>query len=307
MKPTKQLPKIIVIVGPTSTGKSDFGVVLARKFNGEIISADSRQVYKGMDIGTGKITKKETQDVKHYALDVVSPRSSFNVSKFKKLADKYIKEILKKDKLPLLVGGTGFWIDAVALNQEMPDVKANPKLRAKLNKLSAEKLFTMLQKLDPKRAQSIDRMNKRRVVRAIEIAKATKRSSTEFALQAKPIYQTLYIGLDITDKQLHDKIEKRLDKRLKQGMVAEVKKLRSQGVTWKKLESFGLEYRFVSRFLRGEITREQMHNELLTAIWQYAKRQRTWFKRNKDILWLDPSKKQSLNKGIALVKEYLKD
>ena len=300
-----QLPKIIAVVGPTATGKSDLGVVLARKFNGEIISADSRQVYKGMNIGTGKITKREMRGVPHHLLDVASAKSgNYNVNKFKKAAEKTISAILNRGKLPILVGGTGFWIEAVAKNQEFHDVRPNPILRTKLEKVSVPKLFAMLKKIDPKRAASIDPNNKRRIIRAIEIAKELKRSSTELPTP-QPKYQTLFIGLDMSDEQLRKKINERLDKRLKGGMVKEIKKLRRQGVSWKKLDDFGLEYRFVAAYLQRKINPKEMREQLATAIWQYAKRQRTWFKRNEKINWFDPTKKQFLTKGIALVKKYL--
>ncbi len=303
--PAKKLPKIIVVVGPTATGKSDFAVFLARKFNGEIISADSRQVYKGMDLGTGKITKKEMLKVPHHLLDVASPNTLYNVTKFKRTADRIIRDILKRGKVPFLVGGTGFWIDAVAFNQTFPEVKPDLALRARLDKLNAEKLFEVLKKIDPKRAATIDRNNKRRVIRAIEVVKLSKQSSTELT-NTEPNYKTLFLGLDLPDEILWDKIKKRLDKRFKKGMVAEVKKLRQQKVSWKRLNDFGLEYRHVAEFLQGTTSKETMNEQLFYAVKKYAKRQRTWFKRNQDITWLDPSKKLSQKKAEKTIKEFLK-
>ena len=175
-------PKVLIILGPTATGKSDVAVDIAKKFsayggsaagrNGaEIISADSRQVYKGMDLGSGKITKKEMRGIPHYLLDVVKPNTIFSVSKYKQLAEKAIKKIIAKNKLPIIVGGTGFYIDSISKNIELPEVKPNKKLRKRLEKKSAEELFTMLKKLSPTRAKNIDRYNKVRLIRAIEIAK----------------------------------------------------------------------------------------------------------------------------------------
>ena len=163
--------KVIVILGPTSSGKSDLAIKLARKYNGEIISADSRQIYRGMDIGTGKISKAQQKSVKHWMIDIVSPKNDYNVSKFKKDAEKIIKNILKRGKLPIICGGTGFWIKAIVDNVDFPKVKPNKELRKKLEKISTEKLFKTLQKLDPERAKNIDAKNKVRLVRAIEIAK----------------------------------------------------------------------------------------------------------------------------------------
>ncbi len=297
-------PKIIAVVGPTATGKSGLAVLLARKYKGEIISADSRQIYKGMSIGTGKISTKEMRGVPHHLLDIASPKNVFNVTRFKKLAEKEISKIIKRGKTPFLVGGTGFWIDSVAFNQNFPEVQPNKALRKKLEQLGAEKVFAVLQKIDPKRAAGIDRYNKRRVIRAIEVAKYLKQSSTALA-DAEPIYQTLFIGLDMPNDQLDKKISARLDQRLKQGMIAEVKRLRSQGVSWKRLDDFGLEYRYASRHIQGELTKNEMREQLLVAIRQYAKRQRTWFKRNKNIVWLDPNKKSSPKAAYAAIDSFL--
>ncbi len=304
---SQQLPKILAIVGPTATGKSDLAVFLAKKFKGEVISADSRQVYKGMDLGSGKITKKEMQGVKHHLLDVADPKiASYNVTKFKKASEKAISEILKKGKVPIICGGTGFWIDALCQNQSFSEVAPNKALRLKLSQQSTEKLFVMLSKLDPKRAKNIDPKNKRRLIRALEIIKATKKSAYS-NLQNPPKYQTLYIGLDMPTEKLMQKISKRLDLRLKKGMIAEVKRLHKNGVSWKTLENFGLEYRFVAESLQGKISKEQMKELLLIAVKKYAKRQRTWFKRNKEINWLDPNKKSSFLKAALKTKNFLKE
>ena len=314
--------KIIAVVGPTSSGKSDLAVAIAKKFNGEIISADSRQVYKGMNIGTGKITKKEMRGVPHHLLDIISPkRKDFSIAQFKKLADKKIKEITKRGHLPILVGGTGFWIDTVAFNKEFPEVPQNWKLRKKLEKMPTEKIFALLLKLDPERAKNIDKKNPRRLIRAVEIAefikKNTKKSksitvqnnSNPFAaaLASKDLpYKTLFVGLDMPDKILYEKIHKRLVKRIKQGMTKEVQRLRKNGVSWKRLDDFGLEYRFLSRMLRGGITKNEMIEQLNMSIKHYAKRQRTWFKRNKDINWLNAAnKKTALRQSFALVKKFV--
>ncbi|GAC1413342.1 MAG: tRNA (adenosine(37)-N6)-dimethylallyltransferase MiaA [Candidatus Doudnabacteria bacterium] len=310
MKP-KLLPKIIAIVGPTATGKSDLAVFLAKKFNGEIISADSRQVYKGMDLGTGKITKKEMLGIKHYLLDVADPKNNiYNATKFKTEADKRIKEILKKGKLPIIAGGTGFWIDALVNNQSFPDVPPNPALRKSLDKHSEEKLLSMLRKLNPQRAANIDPKNKRRVIRAIEVAKGLKSKKiiiTNYGdvSTPQPKYQTLYIGLDLPNPMLTEKISKRLDQRLRQGMINEVAELHQNGVSWKKLYDFGLEYRYVSDFLQEKITSEEMRKLLLTEIRNYAKRQRTWFKRNDKIIWLDPSQKSAKKAAYAALDRFV--
>lgn len=276
-------PKIIVILGPTSSGKSDIAVSIAKKSNGEIISADSRQVYKGMDLGTGKITKKEMLGIPHHLLDVANPKTIFSVEKYKKLAEKKIEEILKKNKTPIICGGTGFYIDSIVKNILLPQVKPNKKLRKELEKKSAEQLFKILQKLSPSRAQNIDSKNKVRLVRAIEIAKALGKVPEVKELPSK--YEFILIGIDLPDEILKERIKIRLQKRLKAGMLKEVQNLNKNGVSWKRLESFGLEYRNCALFLQNKITKEQMIKNIEKESFQYVKRQRTWFKREKKIKW----------------------
>lgn len=281
--------KIIVILGPTSSGKSALAIRLARQFNGEIISADSRQIYRGMDIGTGKVTKAEQKLAKHWLLDIASPATDYNVAKFKKTADKIIADILRRGKLPILCGGTGFWIKAIVDNVIFPEVKPNKTLRNKLNKRSAAALFKMLKKLDPRRAKSIDRHNKVRLIRAIEICRAIG-SVPQYKPQTAK-YDFLQIGLVIPKKKLQQNIGKRLKKRFAQGMIAEVKKLHQQGVSWKHLEMFGLEYKWIALYFQKKISAMEMQEKLLQEIKNYAKRQMTWFKKDKRIVWLKNYKK----------------
>jgi len=280
-------PKIIVILGPTATGKSDIAVTIAKKFNGEIVSADSRQVYKGMDLGSGKITKKEMASVPHHLLDVVNPKTFFSVVKYKELAEKAIEKIVSKNKIPIICGGTGFYIDSIVKNISLPEVKLNKKLRQKLEKYSAEKLFDMLKKLSPSRAKNIDNHNKVRLIRAIEIAKALGNVPGVKNGQSK--YDFIFIGLDTDDSILKKRISIRLFARIRAGMINEIRKLHEQGVSWKRLESFGLEYRQTALFLQKKISKDQMIENLKTEIWHFVKRQRTWFKRNKNIKWFTPT------------------
>lgn len=276
-------PKVVVILGPTATGKSDFAVEIAKKINGEIISADSRQVYVGLDIGSGKITKKEMKGVPHHLLDVANPKKVLSVAEYKKLADKKIEEIISRGKIPIIVGGTGFYIDAVINDSQLPEVKPNKNLRKELEKLNSEKLFKKLQKLDPRRAKEIDAKNPVRLIRAIEIAKELGKVPK---LKTNPKYNTINIGLDFPDDELKERIEKRLISRFKNGMLDEAKKLHKEGVSWKRMEELGLEYRYMAKFLQGKITEKEMVEKLNSEIWKYAKRQRTWFKRDKNIIWI---------------------
>ncbi|MFA7193934.1 MAG: tRNA (adenosine(37)-N6)-dimethylallyltransferase MiaA [Candidatus Paceibacterota bacterium] len=278
-----KLPKIIVIVGPTASGKSDLAVKVAKEKNGEVISADSRQVYKGLDIGSGKITKREMRGVPHFLLDVANPKKVFTVADFKRIGQKAISDILSRGKTPIIVGGTGFYIDALVYDIDIPEVPPNKILREKLEKKSTEQLFKQLQKLDPERSEEIDSKNKVRLVRAIEVVKALGKVPKT---KKKNQFDVEWIGIDWPDEILKERIHTRLLKRIKSGMIKEAENLHAQGLSYKRMESLGLEYRYMARFLKGEISREEMIAELEIKIRQYTKRQRTWFKRNKDIKWI---------------------
>jgi tRNA dimethylallyltransferase len=277
------MKKILVIVGPTATGKSDLAVQMAKKINGEIISADSRQVYKGLDIGTGKIKESEMQGIKHYLLDVADPKKQFSVVKYVELAEKAIEEIFSKNKLPIIVGGTGFYIQALVDGIILPDVSPNKDLRKELNKKTSEELFEMLKKLDLQRAEKIDPKNSRRLIRAIEIASALGKVPAIKKSQKK--YEVEFIGLTASPENLKERIKNRLDKRIEEGMIDEVKDLHTRGLSWKRMNELGLEYRYIAQFLQGKMTEAQMKEKLATEIWRYAKRQITWFKNDKRIDW----------------------
>lgn len=272
--------KVLVIVGPTASGKSDLAVRLAKKFNGEIISADSRQVYKGLDVGTGKITKKDTDGIPHHLLDIADPKKQFTVSQYKELGLKTIENIVNKGKLPIVAGGTGLYIDALAGTINFPNVPPNKKLRQKLAKKSALELFKMLQEKDVERATTIDRNNKIRLIRALEIVEAIGKVPPLGNLVSK--YKFVYIGLKPND--LDGRIRKRLLVRL-ESMIREGRKLHSQGLTYKRMHELGLEYRYIAMYLRGKLNKVDMFNKLYKEIRQYSKRQMTWFMRNKKIKW----------------------
>ncbi|MCE9585206.1 tRNA (adenosine(37)-N6)-dimethylallyltransferase MiaA [Candidatus Nomurabacteria bacterium] len=280
------MDKVFVIVGPTASGKSNFAVDIALQNKGEIISADSRQVYKGLDIGSGKITKKEMRGVPHHLLDIANPKNSkFTVVDYKKLADKKIKEILDRGNLPIICGGTGFYIDAVVNRIILPEVPPNEKLRKILNKKSEIELLKILKSLDKNRAKNIDAKNKVRLIRAIEIAKAL--GKVPKIKQVPPVYEFIKIGLSVPKEILTEKIHTRLLARIKKGMLNEAEKLHKQGLSWKRMEELGLEYKFMALYLQGKITKQEMITQLETAIIQYSKRQITWFKRDKNIKWID--------------------
>ncbi|OHB10150.1 MAG: tRNA (adenosine(37)-N6)-dimethylallyltransferase MiaA [Candidatus Zambryskibacteria bacterium RIFCSPLOWO2_12_FULL_45_14] len=278
--------KVLVILGPTASGKSELAVRLAKKLNGEIISADSRQVYKGLDIGTGKITKKEMRGIPHHLLDVADPKKQFSVAQYKKLAEEKIKEI----DFPIVVGGTGFYIDALTGRVNFPEVPPNKLLRNKLNKLSKEKLFKILKKKDPRRAKEIDPHNKVRLVRALEIIAKIGSVPPLGNLVSK--WEFIYIGIKPED--LDKRIEKRVKKMFRQGLLKEIKKLKRSGISNKRLKELGFEY--------WNPTEEN----LIRNTRRYAKRQMTWFKRNpperpsgragKKIRWFKPTQQKEIEK-----------
>jgi tRNA dimethylallyltransferase len=288
-----QKSKIIVILGPTSCGKSSVAIRLAREFNGEIISADSRQIYRGMDIGTGKVTKAEQALARHHMLDIVSPKNNFSAAQFKKKAEKIIANILKRGKLPIICGGTGFWIKSLVDDVTYPEVKPDWKLREKLGQKSTAELFTMLKKLDPVRAKNIDAKNPVRLIRSIEICKvlgkvptSTDRGRTLSTKKVRP-RAFLQIGINLPKEKLHKNIEKRLRQRFAQGMIEEVERLhREQKISWKKMESFGLGYLWIAKFLQKQLPKEELFEKVYLAEKDYAKRQMTWFKKDERITWL---------------------
>lgn len=286
--------KIIVILGPTSSGKTKLAIELANEFNGEIVSADSRQVYKGMDIGTGK--DLGGYNVPYHLIDVASPKTQFNLVKYQKLAFAAIDDILKRGKLPILAGGSGLYLQAVVDNFKLSDSKKDLDLRKKAERLSATELFSKLSKLAPKlaaRLNNSDKNNKRRLVRYLEIVGQDE----DFKSQAgRKKYDALLIGVDCAREILKERIAKRLIERLKkQNLIGEVETLRKRGLSWKKLEAFGLEYKFIALYLQKELSYEEMIEKLNIALNQFSKRQMTWFKRwekqGAKINWLEDDEK----------------
>lgn len=339
-------------MGPTASGKSGLAIRLAQRFNGEVISADSRQVYTNLDMGTGKVRKdnanRKSQNAKsqrkmqnnpaylsggicHHLIDIASPKRQFTVAQYQKKALQTLSGIWRRERLPIVCGGTGQYIDALMFGQKFPAVKPNPLLRKWLSKKFPAELFRMLKKLDPHRARTIDPHNSRRLIRALEIVLATgkpvpvlrhpglrivvrgklyprsitlnrfrlpgSRSGAGFDLND----EVVWLGIDPPRKTLHRSIRKRLLVRMRQGMIAEVEKLKKQGVSSRRLEALGLEYRYINRFLEGKIPKTEMLIQLEHAIRRYAKRQMTWFRRNKRIRWV-----KNTRAAGELVKTFLK-
>jgi tRNA dimethylallyltransferase len=281
MKPKN---RIIAIIGPTASGKSSLAIQVAKSIKGEIISADSRQVYKHLDIGTGKVTKAQQKLTPHHLLDVTSVRHQYTVAHFIRDARRKITDVHKREHVPIVVGGTGFWIDALLQGLKLPKVKPNPLLRKQLVQLTTTRLYPKLLQLDPFRARTIDRKNRVRLIRALEIVMVTGKPVPH--IQKETHYDVLWLGLDPGRDKLRRMIRERLHARLRQGMLGEVRHLLKSGVTAKRLLDLGLEYKFVTLFLQGKLTKPEMTGQLERAINQYAKRQRTWFKRNHEIHWV---------------------
>lgn len=276
-------PKVIAIVGPTASGKTALSIEIAKKIKGEIVSADSRQVYIGMDIGTGKITPAEMDGVPHHLIDIADPVTVYTGSDFVKDAHEAIHSILKKSHVPIITGGTFFYIDLLRGKMQAAPVEPNEDFRNTLAHFKDDELFAQLQDKDPKRAASIDPFNRRRLVRALEVIEALGSVPDKVATDSP--YEWLFIGLETKGNSLHDKIRERLLVRLEQGMVDEVKALQSQGVTYERLDDLGLEYRYIGQYLQGNLTYDEMVDELEVKIRQYAKRQMTWLKRDVEIEW----------------------
>ncbi len=276
-------PKILVIVGPTASGKSALAVDLALRLNGEIISADSRQVYRGLDIGSGKITEEEMKGVPHHLLDIIDPNETYTGANFVHDANVAILDILKRGKLPIITGGTFFYIELLRGISKSAPVAPNLSFRTELENFSNEDLYLKLQTLDQDRANNIDKHNRHRLIRSLEIIETLGKVPLVQIVDSP--YDWLTFGIDIEKEFLHERIKTRLEERLKHGMAEEVEGLLKEGITPERLISFGLEYRYLTEYLLNKITYEQMFIEILNKSKQFAKRQLTWLKRDESIIW----------------------
>lgn len=295
-------PPAIAIVGPTASGKTALSIAIAKAFSGEVISADSRQVYRGMDIGTAKVTPEEMSGVPHHLLDVCDPQEVYTAMDFVRDAHTALTDITKRGKLPVVAGGTFFYLDLLKGKIAIPEVAPNSDLRTELESLSNTELIEKLKALDPLRAEVIDVDNPRRLVRAIEIA--TTLGSVPTITPVESPYRWLTLGIDVPLTVLEERIRQRILDRLEQGMIEEVERLHQAGISFKRLESFGLEYRSIASYLKGQIRKENMIEELVTKTRQFAKRQKTWLKRDNSIVWLEfPADKK---KALGLVEDFLK-
>jgi len=299
--------KLLVICGQTGTGKTSLAIHLAKKFNGELISADSRQVYKGLNIGTGKDLKEiEKSKIKIWGYDLVDSKKNFSVGNYIRFAEKTIKDIQKRGKLPILVGGTGLFIKGVVDGIPTAFVPRNLKLRKNMEEKDAPELFEILAQLDPIKAGSLnisDKLNPRRLIRGIEVA-SWKLEGKAPRLFQKPKYNLLEIGLQASLDSLSKKIEKRVDRRIDDGVEEEIKKLISSGISWDSQSMTSLGYRQWRDYFKGRIDKDGVINNWKKEELRYAKRQLTWFKKDVRIHWFDSSRRGFVDNVEELVKKW---
>lgn len=271
---------LIIILGATASGKTKLSVRLARELKGEIISADSRQVYKGLDIGTGKDLKEyiiNGYNIPYHLIDIISAEEEFNLFEFQARFHEVYSSLIKKNVLPVVVGGTGLYLESIILNYQLPPAAPDQELRKELQEKSIEELQNNLLSLKTQFHNKTDFEDKDRLIRAIEIERARQRQSAD--IFNRPIVNAAVFGIRWERPVLRERITARLTQRLEQGMIEEVKALQNSGLSWARLDSFGLEYRYLARYLQGKITYTEMFTKLNTSIHQYAKRQETWFRR----------------------------
>lgn len=292
--------KVVAVVGTNASGKSALGIELAKRFDAEIISADSRQVFRRLDLGSGKVTPEEMQGVTHHMIDVREPNEFFSMADFQRLSYQYIEDIRGRGKLPMIVGGTGLYVDSVLDGYLLSDKEPDLAYRAELEKLTTPELYTMLLSLVPD--AQVEKNNRNRVMRMIE-----RIHDGDSAVPRKEKrYDSLRLGVSWPREVLARRIDERLAMRLEQGMIEEVQRLLDEGATTEFLLGLGLEYRFITRYLLGEISdKDEMLRLLSTAIKQFAKRQMTWFRRNPDIVWLDMSG-DAFDQACGAIEAFLK-
>lgn len=302
----KEKPKVIVICGPTASGKTSLSIKLAEQINGEIISADSMQIYKYMDIGTAKPTEKERNGIKHYLLDFVSPNERYSVAQYKKDAKKAIQDILKKEKIPIIVGGTGLYIDSLIYEIEYNDIKIDLDYRKELENIIEEKgleeLYEKALKIDSNAMEKISKNDKKRIMRVLEIYKATGKTKTQQEIESRKKeveYDYHVFAINWEREVLYKRVNKRVDIMIEQGLIEEVKNILN------KYEKFptamqGLGYKEVVDYLNNIYTKEELIEKIKMETRRYAKRQLTWFRKNKQTVWLDGTNDIQNNINIIL-------
>ena len=289
-----------MVVGPTASGKTGLAVKHAKEFNGEVISADSRQVYQGLDIGTAKTTKAEMAGVTHHLIDVTDPENTYSAADFVRDSKEAIANINDRNKLPIVAGGTFFYVDALLGRTSLPEVPPNPELRDYLETKDAKILYAELQKKDPRRAASVEPENKRRIIRALEIAHELEYVPSPEKKESP--FEYLIIGIQIEKEELREKFEKRARDWLEQNFLEEVKNLLDSGLDRDRLMEIGFEYRLGLELLDEEISKEEFIQKFIEKNWQYARRQMSWLKRDNEIKWFasnDPKISEAVKDFLA--------
>ncbi|MBO5179435.1 MAG: tRNA (adenosine(37)-N6)-dimethylallyltransferase MiaA [Clostridia bacterium] len=297
-------PKVVVIVGPTASGKTAVSIELAKKINGEIISADSMQIYKEMNIGSAKPTQEEMQGIYHHMIDVVEPTENFNVAKYKEMAEECIEKILAKGKVPIIVGGTGLYVSTLTNGIEFSEIESDVEYRKELENIANQEngidiLFNQLKEIDPETAKVIDKNNVRRVIRALEIYKVTGKTKTQVDRESirELRYDYRIFGMLWDRQELYDRIDKRVDIMIDMGLVEEVEKLYENGISSTAMQ--GLGYKEIIEYLQNKITLDEAIEKVKQETRKYAKRQMTWFKRDKKIIWLEAENRDDVVKYIC--------
>lgn len=304
-----KLPKVVVILGPTAAGKTQWSIQLAKQFHGSVISADSRQIYKKMDIGTAKPTGERlglrrslhVDGVPHHMIDIIDPGKKFTVAQFRDRALKYIKLATKNNRLPIVAGGTGLYISALVDNYTIPRIPENKKLRQSLESKTAAELMTLLTSLDPGAAKTMDPKNKRRIIRALEVCILSGEPYSAQRLRGEPLIDVLQIGITVPRDTLHQRINTRVDEMMKLGLLKEVEQLMKQKYSWELPSMSGVGYRQFQGFFEGRHSLDECIELLKRDTRRFARRQCTWFRRDKRIQWVE-----RYDEALALVKEFLK-
>ena len=300
----KDKPTVIVTCGPTASGKTKLGIELANKINGEIISADSMQIYKDMDIGTAKPTMEERKQAVHHLIDFISPDQRYSVSDYKKDATNEIKNIIKMQKTPIVVGGTGLYINSLIYNIEYSEIKTDLNYRERLNKLDNETLYKKAMEIDKEATEKLSINDKKRITRILEIYKSTGKNKTELEKESRkePEFNYKVFVLSMNRELLYDRINKRVDIMIKEGLIEEVKKLLEK---YNKFPTAmqGLGYKEVKYYLDGNCSKEEMIEKIKQETRRYAKRQLTWFKSYKNAIWLDANNKDNIKIILNSIKD----
>lgn len=294
-------PPVVAVVGPTAVGKTTLSLDLTERLSGEIVSADSRQVYRGLDLGSGKIRPEEMRGIPHHLLDIADPSTVFTAKEFVEIGREALQNIHARSVVPVVVGGTGFYVDALLGRITLPNVPPNEALRAELSTLSVETLAERLKERDPSAYARMDTKNPHRLMRALELVEALG-SVPPLVVDETP-YRVLWVGVSLPPEELKNRIHSRLGERLEHGMLNEARALHTQGLSYERMEQLGLEYRAMARHLQGFLSYDDMVVELEKEIVSYAKRQLTWFKKNTDIQWFHPEEREKIFKQVTTFLE----